>query len=238
MMYVAPWGNKRAPIAHDCVLLCEWINTATARLCDDAHTRVAREITDHFNASVEGKVVAGLSRDNAEREALAALGPPRAARRVLCRSNLTKQEAQTLQLIQGKTVPGVANASAMASRHGGLAIFCVGMYLLLQLGGGMDSGALLAMQFPWIPLWLGVRIYKSRPARPLRDTVWLMNLFQCALGSLLLVALTRGALSCLAADKTGEFVCNLLAIVGVFISFWQCWRLWSKLPKAQGPVQS
>jgi hypothetical protein len=236
-MYFVPQGVKRVSGSHDCVLLRGWLDTATKWLCDEAHARVSREITDHFVATVENKVATGLARDSAEREALEALGPPRAARRALCRSNITRQEAQLLQFIQGKPVPGVANAPEMASLFGGIAFLGVCMYLLMQLGGPTKL-QFLAMQFHLIATWVGARLHKSRPARPLRDTVWIVGVFQTGLGSLLLVAVTRSVLHNIHVNALGWFACDVIVIAGVLVSVWWTWRLWSKLPNPQGPLQS
>lgn len=74
-----------------------WLKRATRWLATDSAAQVCAEIEEHFAASREAAMHAGASAEDAEREALAALGDAAAANRQYRRVLLTRREARVLR---------------------------------------------------------------------------------------------------------------------------------------------
>jgi hypothetical protein len=86
-----------------------WLKQATSHLSRDAAAKVRAEITEHFEASCEAAIAAGTSPQDAERQAIAALGDPRLANCDYRGVLLTADEARVLR-------EGSREARAVCSR--------------------------------------------------------------------------------------------------------------------------
>lgn len=81
-----------------------WLRIATHDLCEEAKAGVRAEITAHYEDTLADALMRGLARPEAERETVAALGSPHAARRRFRKSHLTKTERERLNEL-GRTAP-------------------------------------------------------------------------------------------------------------------------------------
>jgi hypothetical protein len=74
-----------------------WLKQATRRLSADSIARVQTEIREHYESAREAAMSSGATQEEADREALAALGDPRVANCRYVEVLLTSQEARMLR---------------------------------------------------------------------------------------------------------------------------------------------
>lgn len=67
----------------------EWLKVATAGLCDEAKARVRSEIESHYQDALDSLVQDGLTEKAVVRQAIEALGDPKAARKIFRSIHLT-----------------------------------------------------------------------------------------------------------------------------------------------------
>jgi hypothetical protein len=75
----------------------EWLEAATRKIAPPAQERIGQEIEAHNAESVTAHLLAGLSKNDAEAEALAELGDVREAARRFRRQHLTVRQATCLE---------------------------------------------------------------------------------------------------------------------------------------------
>ena len=74
----------------------KWLGLATKGLCDDARTRVSREIVDHYDDCVAAELGRGRTVVEAHSAAMESLGSPAMARDAYLKTYLTSWEARCL----------------------------------------------------------------------------------------------------------------------------------------------
>ena len=147
-----------------------WLRQATRHLSRDAAAQVRSEIQEHFEAGRESMLERDATRDEADHQALAALGDAKAANRQYRKVLLTSAEARLLR-------EGNWEARAVCSRRWLIAVSAllvgVGFYLAnstamarLLLVGGMGMGLLFVAAF--------LPVYTPARSRIYRGVKWLV----------------------------------------------------------------
>ena len=78
-------------------VLSAWLDVATKGLSDRSKARVREEISAHFHDAVEQDKLTGVSEGVAAKHAIESLGSPKAARRALRRTYLTRHQESMLR---------------------------------------------------------------------------------------------------------------------------------------------
>lgn len=146
-----------------------WLGQATRHLSRDSAAQVRSEIQEHFDAARANAMECGASCDEADRQALEALGSARAANRQYRKVLLTSGEARLLH-------EGNWEARAVCSRRWlilvGALLLGAGFYVAnsiamarLLLVGGMSMGLLFFAAF--------LPVYTPARSRVFRGVKWL-----------------------------------------------------------------
>jgi hypothetical protein len=77
--------------------LRDWVSWAAWGLCDSAKRRIAREIKSHYADALDGAMAEGISREDAHRAAMKALGDTGTAQEAFQQVYLTAVEAAKLE---------------------------------------------------------------------------------------------------------------------------------------------
>jgi hypothetical protein len=128
--------------------LDNWLKQATRRLANDSSAKVRGEIQAHYESALDAAINSGVTTDEAERKALAALGDAKAVNRQYRSVLLTSAEARILR--QGNcearaicsrpwlrwsfaVLPFIASAAMLlaGSKEGARELFVVGTFISL-----------------------------------------------------------------------------------------------------------
>jgi hypothetical protein len=91
------WWNFERRIMNSIFTLEQWINSATKNLAPEAISSIAKEITDHYQTSLEKYEARGISSIEAESLAVRDLGDPEKSANKFVQVYLTKEEGEKLQ---------------------------------------------------------------------------------------------------------------------------------------------
>lgn len=111
-----------------------WIREVIAPFPAATQCRIREELLDHYRNTVDQHLRAGLARPEAERAALQALGPAKAARNLYCRACLTTSDLEILRALRLLHPSGGPMGPFQAMRALLAAGICAGgLYLMLML---------------------------------------------------------------------------------------------------------
>jgi hypothetical protein len=154
-----------------------WLSQATQRLSNDSAEQVRAEIQEHYECAREAALSGGASVDEAERQAVTALGDAKTANRQYRRVLVTAAEEKTLrqgnwegQLICSRPwIKWMLWAISAAALLASAASYLNGLHALAQVTLAVGIGTGLSFTVPFLP------VYTPSRSRVFRVVLWALK---------------------------------------------------------------